>query len=186
MPETTVDRTYAVGTLWRRWPTALGVAFAAFLLTGADVQDNVAQLAALLPLEYLLVAKLGRRDLTWPLIAALFVVTFAVTAVDAIPPSIVFAAMALAVLVWSAIDRQLLRSGELQIQALGTVGIGLLVLVGLIVDPGVGLYVVAATWFLHGIWDFVHIWRDKVVPRSYAEWCGVLDLLIAFGLVVLV
>jgi hypothetical protein len=186
MSETTVDRAYDIGTLWRRWPTALGVALAAFLLTGADVQDNLAHLAALLPLEYLLAAKLRRRDMTWPLIAGLFVLTFVVTAIDAVPVSAVFAAMALIVLVWAAVDRQLFRSDELQIQALARVGFGVLVLAGLIVDPDAGLYVVAATWFLHGMWDFAHIWRDKVVPRSYAEWCGVLDLLIAFGLVFLV
>jgi hypothetical protein len=183
MSDTTVDRTYVVSRLWRRWPTALGVGFAALLLTGADVQETLAQLAAVLPLEYLLVAKLGRRELTWPLFAGTFVVTLAVTAIDAVPLSAVLATMALLVLVWGAIDRQLLRSGELQIQALGTVAFGILVLAGLTVEPGVGVYVVAATWFLHGMWDVVHIWRDKVVSRSYAEWCGVLDLLVAFGLV---
>jgi hypothetical protein len=45
---------------------------------------------------------------------------------------------------------------------------------------------VAAGWFLHGIWDFVHLWLDKVVARSYAEWCGVIDVLVAAQLVFLV
>ncbi|MGW0478942.1 hypothetical protein [Nonomuraea sp. NPDC003214] len=45
---------------------------------------------------------------------------------------------------------------------------------------------IAAGWLLHGIWDFVHLRRGKVVARSYAEWCGVLDALIAFELVFLV
>jgi hypothetical protein len=37
----------------------------------------------------------------------------------------------------------------------------------------------------HGVWDFVYLRLDKVVARSYAEWRGVLDILIAAGLVLL-
>jgi hypothetical protein len=44
---------------------------------------------------------------------------------------------------------------------------------------------VAAGWFLHGVWDFVDLRLDKVVARSYAEWCGVLDVLIAAGLLLM-
>jgi hypothetical protein len=44
---------------------------------------------------------------------------------------------------------------------------------------------VAAGWFLHGLWDFVHLRRNAVVSRSYAEWCGVVDILIAVRLVFL-
>jgi hypothetical protein len=51
------------------------------------------------------------------------------------------------------------------------------------VDPDLGRYLVAAGWFLHGIWDFVHLKLDKVVARSHAEWCGVLDIVIAAELV---
>jgi hypothetical protein len=38
---------------------------------------------------------------------------------------------------------------------------------------------ISASWLLHGGWDFVHLRRDRVVVRSYAEWCGVVDVLIA-------
>ncbi|GAA2793221.1 hypothetical protein [Nonomuraea dietziae] len=41
----------------------------------------------------------------------------------------------------------------------------------------------AAGWLFHGVWDFVHLKLDKVVARSYAEWCGVFDVLIAAQLV---
>ncbi|HEU0287407.1 MAG TPA: hypothetical protein VFR22_10215 [Nocardioidaceae bacterium] len=44
----------------------------------------------------------------------------------------------------------------------------------------------AAAWLSHAAWDFVHLWRDKVVTRSYAEWCAVVDLCVAFGLVFLI
>jgi hypothetical protein len=36
-----------------------------------------------------------------------------------------------------------------------------------------------------GMWDFVYLRLDKVVARSYAEWCGVFDILVAAQLVLL-
>lgn len=186
MAETTVDRTPGTHTLWRRWPTALAVAVAAFMLTGDDVQNSVAEILPLLPLIYLIVAKLRRRGATWPTLVALFAVTSGLMAQDAVAPSTVFAGMTLAVLVWSVADRQLFRSGEFQLQTIGVAGFGVVALVGLTVDADLARYVVAAGWLAHGVWDFVHLWRDKVVPRSYAEWCGILDILIAFGLVFLI
>ena len=65
------------------------------------------------------------------------------------------------------------------------VGFGALAVAGLVIDPDLGRYVVAAGWFLHGVWDFVYLKLDRVVTRSYAEWCGVVDILIAAELVFL-
>ena len=59
------------------------------------------------------------------------------------------------------------------------VGFGGLALAGLAVDPDLGRYLVAAGWFAHGIWDLVHLRANKVVARSYAELCAVVDILIA-------
>lgn len=68
---------------------------------------------------------------------------------------------------------------ELLIQIGGLVLFGGLALVGLTVAPDSARYVLAAAWFAHGVWNLVHLRRDAVVSRSYAEWCGVLDILIA-------
>lgn len=62
---------------------------------------------------------------------------------------------------------------------------GTVALVGLVVAPEVGRYVVATGWFSHGLWDFAHFRTNKVVSRSYAEWCGVLDILVAASLIAL-
>jgi hypothetical protein len=43
-------------------------------------------------------------------------------------------------------------------------GFGALALAGLVVDPDLGRYLVAAGWFLHGVWDFVHFKLDRVWP----------------------
>ncbi len=73
--------------------------------------------------------------------------------------------------------------GMFTVQAIGMAGFAALALTGLAVDPDLGRYLVAAGWFLHGVWDFVHLKLDTVVARSYAEWCGVFDVLIAAQLV---
>jgi hypothetical protein len=33
------------------------------------------------------------------------------------------------------------------------------------------------------VWDVARLWADRVVTRSFAEWCGVVDVLIAAELV---
>jgi hypothetical protein len=40
-----------------------------------------------------------------------------------------------------------------------------------------------AGWFAHGVWDFARLRADRVVPRSFAEWSGAVDVLIAVRLV---
>jgi hypothetical protein len=41
-----------------------------------------------------------------------------------------------------------------------------------------GAYLVAAGLIAHAAWDAFHYVRDRVVARSYAEFCAVLDLLV--------
>ena len=101
-----------------------------------------------------------------------------------IPATAAIVPIALGALIWSAIGGQTaLRPGMIRVQALGMLFFGALALAGLIVDPELGRYLVAAGWFLHGVWDFVHLKQDKVVARSFAEWCGVVDIVIAAELV---
>jgi hypothetical protein len=177
-----------IAWLGRRWPTALAVALAILTFGGSQSADEVRSLAdvmALLPLEYLIVAKLQRREASWPVATTAIAVVFGLQALDVIAPSIVLSVVALIVLIWGAVDGQLQRSGDFRVQVLGTIAFGAFALAGLIVNPDVGRYVVAAGWFLHGVWDFVYLKLDRVVARSYAEWCGVVDVLIAAELVFL-
>ncbi|WP_121179941.1 hypothetical protein [Nocardiopsis sp. Huas11] len=169
-----------------RWPTALAVLTAVLVFGGGKTDEEVrgfAEILPLLPLLYLVVAKLQRRGATWPLLAASFAVIFLLRTLDVLSPAAVFSAAALVVLVWSVLDGHLARSGTFQVQALGMLVFGGLGLAGLVVDPGLGRYLVAAGWLFHGVWDFVHLWLGKVVARSFAEWCGVVDVWVAVVLV---
>jgi hypothetical protein len=58
------------------------------------------------------------------------------------------------------------------------IGFGAVALIALYVDPDLGGYFVAAALLGHAGWDAYHFLRDRVVARSYAEFCGVLDLLV--------
>ena len=169
-----------------RWPTALALGMSALTFGGSGTEEGVASLAEvllLLPLLYLVVAKLRRRQASWPGLVVGLVAVIALRALDVIAPAAVFAAVALLVLVWGAVDGQLRRPDPFRVQALGMLGFGALALAGLVVDPDLGRYLVAAGWFGHGVWDFVHLKLDKVVARSFAEWCGVVDVVIAVELV---
>lgn len=182
---TTVHRGWG-RTLLERWPTALALVMTAATFGGGDSDEGVRSLAdalLLLQLGYLVVAKLRRRQASWPVIVAAFALIFALRLLDVISPAAVLAALALVVLIWGAVDGQLRRPDPLRVQALGMVGFGVLALGGLVVDPDLGRWLVAAGFFLHGVWDFVYFKLDRVVARSHAEWCAVLDVLIAVELV---
>lgn len=181
MASGTRGRTPWTGVLKNRWPTALALGMAALSLGGSGTGEGIAALAEVLlvlPLLYLVAAKLERRRSSWPLLAVSFLAVFVLRLLEVIEPAAVFASIALIVLVWGAVDGQL-RSGPFRLQALGMLGFGALALIGLAADPDLGRHLVAAGWFLHAIWDFVHLKRDQVVARTYAEWCGVFDLAIA-------
>lgn len=169
----------------RRWPTAVAVACAAFSALGGDGDSSgLAQSLALLPLLYLVVAAVNRRRATWVVFGVLFVGYIGLRALDVVDMTVVIMAVALAASIWGA-GHGRHRERAFQVQVVGMVGFGAVALAGLAVEPEISRYVVAAGWLAHGVWDIVHLVKDKVVVRSYAEWCGVLDVLIAAQLIVL-
>ncbi|MEW2355075.1 hypothetical protein [Spirillospora sp. NPDC029432] len=181
-----------IGAIERRWPSALAVLLAAAIVFGgersaADTVGGFGEALLLLPLGYLAVAKLENRRLTWPVMAGVLVaMTLLMTVLGVatpIPPAAAFAAVALAVLLWGALGERPEDKRMFAVQAVGLAGFAALALTGLALDPELGRYVVAAGWFLHGVWDFVHFRLDKVVARSYAECCGIFDILVAAVLV---
>ncbi|GAA4059546.1 hypothetical protein [Streptomyces shaanxiensis] len=191
-PLATADRPNPAALLKRRWPTVLAVAVVALnvLASGSqDVADAVggfAETLPLLPLIYLVVHQIGKPQATWPVLGAGTVVVFALPFQDAVAPSTVLVALALAVLAWGAVRGTPHGRATFGVQAGGALVFCGLALAGLAVDPDLGRYLLAAGWFFHGVWDFVHLRLDKVVSRTFAEWCGVIDVLVAVQLLFLV
>ena len=102
-----------------------------------------------------------------------------------VDPVVAWLVAALALVLWGAVRGQLWRRGALVLETAGMVGFTAIALAAVSVDPDLGRYIVAAGWFGHAAWDLAHFRADKVVSRSFAEWCAVFDFLRAVGILVL-
>jgi hypothetical protein len=171
------DRRRWTEVLKHRWPTALGVAVAA--LTVFDLRDGteLAALTMLMPVVYLGAAALDRRRFAWVVLLAGVAVLVFVPSSSEIVPSVGFLAAALVFFVVGAARGELRKPGGLALQAVGVLAFGSVVLAALYVDADLGGYLVAIALLGHAAWDAHHYMRDRVVARSYAEWCAAVDLL---------
>ena len=169
--------------IMHRWPTWLAIALAALTVEGSTVQ-SLAEVLPMLAFFYLAAAVLQRRQATW-LVALATVAAFAALRLqDWVDPVVALVVAALALVLWGAVRGQL-RRGALVVEMAGMVGFTAIALAAVSVDPDLGRYVVAAGWIGHAAWDFAHFRADKVVSRSFAEWCTVFDVLRAVGILIL-
>jgi hypothetical protein len=177
-------RRWAVA-LKRRWPTWLAIALA--LSTAGDDPDSrtgLSEALLLFALGYLAAAALQQRQATW-LIASLAIGALAALRLqDWADPSLVLLIAALALVVWAAVHGQLWPPGAVMFETVGVVGFGAIALSATSLDYQLGGYLLAAGWFAHAAWDFAHYRADKVVSRSFAEWCAVFDALGAVGILI--
>ena len=81
--------------------------------------------------------------------------------------------------------QRLWKPGGLGLQATGFFVFGAIGLVVLYVALGAEVYLVAFALLAHSAWDASHYARDRVVTRSYTEYCAVVTFLVgAAGLFV--
>jgi hypothetical protein len=168
--------------LKHRWPTALGIALAA--LAAFDVQDGLefAALTVLMALVYLGAAALDRRRFAWVVLIAGLAALAIIPSASEVGPSVGFLVVALVFLVLGVARGQLQRSGGLPLQSAGMLAFGSIVLVALYVDPNLGGKLVGIAILGHAAWDAYHYLRNRVVARSYAEFCAVVDLLLGVAI----
>jgi hypothetical protein len=74
-------------------------------------------------------------------------------------------------------------TGGLPLQTIAMIAVGAAAATALLVSEVVGAYLVAAGLLAHAAWDLYHHWANKVVVRSLAEFCFVLDTLLAVAIV---
>lgn len=77
------------------------------------------------------------------------------------------------------VRRSLGGPGVLATQLVGLVAWVALTLVAVAVGGRTASWLVAFGWLAHAGWDLAHHRTGRVVPRGYAEWCGVLDAALA-------
>ncbi|CAM3336703.1 hypothetical protein KIPE111705_03345 [Kibdelosporangium persicum] len=102
------------------------------------------------------------------------------------PPAVVMMILPTAYLAIGAFRKRLREPGVLPLQLAGFAAYLVLVGVALSVPDEVAKYLIGVGWLAHGIWDYFHHRFDKVVPRAFAEWCGVVDVVIGVTVILMV
>jgi hypothetical protein len=171
------------GFVAHRWPMAVGIAVAA--LTAFDLRIDVEEvsflsaLVVLMPLVYLGAAVVGRRRFAWAVmlvgLTPLVLASMLDLRIDLHPA---FLVAALGFLALGAARGRLRGPSGVPLQAAGMLVFGATMLVALYVEPVFGGMLVAFALLGHAAWDAFHYLRNRVVPRSYAEFCAVFDLLL--------
>jgi hypothetical protein len=169
----------------RRWPTLAGLGFAALvaydLASGVDMAPVLAASAAV----YLGAAALKRPAAAWPLFfATVVVITVARLLDDRFDPTWAILAGSVALLVYGLLRGASRPEYGLPLQTLALAGFGAAAAAALLVNPELGAYLVAAGLLGHAAWDAYHHRVNRVVVRSMAEFCLVLDTALAVAIVI--
>ncbi|SDL21621.1 hypothetical protein SAMN05216298_3099 [Glycomyces sambucus] len=174
--------------LIRRWPTLLAILVSIPGFTDEPTRglvDSFAVAMLLLPLWYVVIGATGRRNLTWWVLGGAIALFVGLRFQDAVDPSVVLLSISLAAVVWGTIRGRLVEPAFL-LQIAGLAVFAALSATALnAADFDTALYAVAAGWFAHGIWDIAHHRANAGVARTGAEWCAVVDVLIAVQLVLM-
>ena len=169
--------------LMHRWPTALGIAIAALTAFGpridAEEVSFLSALVVLMPLVYVGAAIVDRRRFAWVVLLAGITPLVLIEVLDLginLHPAFLLAALGFLTL--AAARGRLRGPSGVPLQAAGMLVFGAGMLVALYAEPVLGGILVAIGLIGHAAWDAFHYARDRVVARTYAEFCAVVDLLV--------
>ena len=167
-----------------RWPVWLAIAMTA-VSWGSSSRESLSDAILLFAFGYLAAAVLQRRQASWVVAATAIGGLAALRLQDRVDPSAVLLAAALALVVWATLRGRMWPPGDLMLETAGMVGFAALALAALTVDRDLGRYLLAAGWLGHAAWDVAHWRANRVVSRSFAEWCAVYDTLGAVAILLL-
>jgi hypothetical protein len=187
-PVVTIDSTdrqrpRTLGWLAHRWPTAAGIVFAAFVVFVTSGPGGVAPVVTASGFVYLGAAALRRRTAAWPMF---FLGSVLITIGFSIPgfaPSWSSGAMlgVAAVLVTYGLAQGAQRPlWGIPLQAGAMVVLAAAAITAVNVSATWAGLLVSVALLTHTAWDVYHHRVERVVVRSMAEFCAVLDTLLAF------
>lgn len=173
------QRPGTLGWLTRRWPTAVGVTLAALTVTGISSGADIAPIVTASGFVYLGSAALQRRDAAWPL----FLVSFLLVGVGFAAPGVDASWWMLAlvgVLTAYGVARGALRPPwGVPLQAVAMVVLAAAAITAVHADQTWAGLLVGGGLLAHAAWDVYHHHVQRVVSRSMAEFCAVLDTVVA-------
>jgi hypothetical protein len=176
----------AVGTLRRRWPALAGIGFAALVSIG--MQDGIAEGApplAAAAMAYVGAAALRRPAAAWALFfGSVVVITVAKLLDDRFDGTLVVLGCGVALVLYGLLRGVVRPAHGLPLQTVALLGFGAAAAVAFFVAPDLGAYLVAAGLLAHSGWDLYHYRTNRVVARSLAEFCLLLDSTLAVVIVV--
>jgi hypothetical protein len=170
--------------LVQRWPTWFAIALAAVTAGDPGSVGGRSEALLLFAFGYLAAAVIRRRRATWVVAVVGIGALAALRPQDWVEPWVLIIVAAVAFVLWGTARGRMWPPGALMVETAGMVVFAAIALAAVSVDPDLGLYLVAAGWAGHALWDFAHLLADKVVARSFAEWCGIFALLGAVGILV--
>jgi hypothetical protein len=172
----------ALRAIGRRWPTLLAAAVAAVTLWDSTGGSEFVTVLLIAAVGYQAMALTTRRSWTWPLVLVLLAAVAGLRAAGIAADVVLGAAVGVLAVVGLALRLRGLRALQIPVALVLT---GLAVL-ALRVPPAAAAILVAAGLIGHAVWDLVQWRADAVIARSFAEWCGVFDLVLGVGLLLVV
>ncbi|MCI2415964.1 hypothetical protein MOQ72_00880 [Saccharopolyspora sp. K220] len=167
--------------LVHRWPTAAGIVFAVFVAAGGDAAD-IAPVVTASGFVYVAAAAVQRRAAAWPMFFATFVVIGIGTAVPGLAPAWAswWMLVIAAVLVAYGLIRGAIRPPwGVPLQTAAMVVLTAASIIAASADAMWAGLLVGAGLLAHAAWDVYHHRVARVVTRSMAEFCAVLDVIVA-------
>lgn len=176
--------------LKHRWPTLCGIALALFTAFGGGINREftsfVSALIVFMAFIYLAAAVLGQRSSAWLVFLVGLVVITLLKLLELNTVAVFgFLGLALVFLVLGVVRNQWRGASSLPLETVGMIAFSTIALVMLNLNLTWAGYLAALALFAHAAWDTVHLWRNRVVARSYAEFCAVLDVVLGVAILVM-
>lgn len=176
-----------------RWPTALALTASAGAIVVLIMLDRDAELfgpqAVMMMGIYLMAYAIGRPATAWLAVvvfSAVLAVLQALDGQDALPagPAVGMSVVVLLVWLWAVLRRRYTDGQTFRLETAGMVGFGIVTLVCAAIEPRWATLLAGVGFLAHAGWDAYHYRANKVVNRPYAEFCGVVDVVVGLALVV--